>query len=312
MSREDMHLSIVAPAFNERGNLAEFIKKCLVGFSRTDVRGEIIIVDDGSSDGSADELRRLHEEYPDDLRVITHRKNMGLTQALRTGFRAALGTHIIWISPDLEAFPDDDIPIFVQGFEEGADVVAGVRLGRGDGKNLASSIYNFTCRKLFDLDLKDMNWMKGFKRECLEALELRGDWHRFILVMLHERGYKIVEKEMQWHHRTYGVSKFGLTRFPLSLLDALSIWFLFFFGKKPMRLFGGIALSSFAIALSIMIGLSVYYISTGAQVRPLFWSALVLALFSSQMLIFGFIGELSERIRDQVQNLQNELGNKRD
>ena len=229
--------SIVGPAYNESGNLEEYVLRCISAFEGTDISFEIIIINDGSSDNSEIILRQLLKKYENNLRVYCHRKNLGLTAALETGFHHSKGNKIIWISTDLESHPDEDIKTLINGFNEGADVVLGKRKGRNDGKNFASNTYNFIINLLFRLSLSDMNWIKGFKRECLDSLELRGDWHRFIVVMLHDKGFKIIEKEVNWYTRKYGVSKFGLSRFPKAIIDALSIWFLMKFGKKLMRIF---------------------------------------------------------------------------
>ncbi|MDG2272635.1 MAG: glycosyltransferase [Halioglobus sp.] len=297
-----MKISIVGPAMNEAGNLEEYVDRCLTGIRESNVAGEIIIVDDGSCDGTATVLQGLIDKHPDVVKGYMHRRNFGLTAALKTGFRYASGDYVIWISTDLEAHPDEDIPIFVEAFAAGADVVAGARVGRGDGKDLASKIYNVFCRQLFGLQLRDMNWLKGFRRECLEFLQLRGDWHRFILVMLHTEGFKIVERDMQWHTRRYGESKFGWMRFPRSLIDAVSIWFMLFFSRRPMRLFGAIGGCLLGFGFFIHAALAVIYIISSTQIRPLFWGAIGVELFAIQMIMTGFIGELLERVRDDLES----------
>lgn len=299
-----MKISVVGPAMNEAGNLEEYVDRCLAGMQAANVTGEIIIIDDGSSDDTSSVLQSLVDKHPEVVIGFAHRRNFGLTAALRTGFRHASGDYVIWISTDLEAHPDEDIPIFVDAFEAGADVVAGARVGRGDGKDLASKIYNAFCQKLFGLTLRDMNWLKGFKRECLAFLELRGDWHRFILVMLHIEGFSIVERDMQWHTRRYGESKFGWMRFPRSLIDAVSIWFMLFFSRRPMRLFGAIGGCLFFSGLVIHAALAMTYLISSTQIRPLFWGAIGLELFAIQMVMTGFIGELLERVRDDLESVE--------
>jgi glycosyltransferase involved in cell wall biosynthesis len=308
VNTQNIDVSIIGPAMNESGNIDEFVERCITGFKKAKVNGEIIIIDDGSSDGTRQVLIKQVECNPGLVRGFFHRRNMGLTQALKTGFQNSRGKYIIWISPDLEAHPDEDIPIFVSGFREGADVVAGARLERGDGKGFASKIYNIFCEKLFGLQLRDMNWTKGFRRECVDYLELRGDWHRFILVMLHLAGFKIIEKDVRWYSRKYGYSKFGILRFPRSMIDAISVWFMLFFSQRPMRLFGAIGGLTGIAGLLIHLYLILLYVSNGEQIRPLFWGASFLLLFALQMLILGFISELIERVRDDMESLQNKLG----
>ncbi len=307
-SEKLIDISIIGPAMNESGNLVEYVERCVKAFDLCKVSGEVIIIDDGSTDETSSTLHDLLKQYTGVLRCFRHRRNFGLTQALKTGFSNASGEKIIWISTDLESYPDEDIPIFLEGFNEGADVVVGYRQDRSDGKKLASRIYNFICNKLFGLKLRDMNWTKGFKRECLPFIHLRGDWHRFIVMMFHNAGFTIVEKEMKWHPRKYGQSKFGIMRFPRSFIDAISIWFLLFFSKKPMRLFGAIGAIFIGFGVLIHVFLIALYLVSSTQYRPIFWGALTAELMGLQFILFGFIAELIERVRDEVDTLKLSVG----
>jgi len=297
-------LSVVGPAFNEAHSLEEFVDRCLTGFAAVGVDGEILIVDDGSTDETNEIMRKLLGLHPNVVRCFMHRRNLGLTKAMKTGFENAGGEIILMLPTDLECHPDEDIPIFIEGFREGADVVACFRKSRGDGKIVLSKIYNVVSNWLFGMSLKDMNWIKGFRRECTATLEMRGDWHRFILMMLHTAGYRIIEKEVQWYPRRYGKSKFGKMRIPLSLVDAVSIWFMLTFSRKPMRLFGSMGIFSGILGVLIHLGLVIYYVAASTQIRPLFWTALVLELFAVQLVFFGFLTELIERVRDDMDAVQ--------
>lgn len=298
--------SIIGPVYNESENLEEYVSRCVSAFKGTNISFEIILIDDGSNDDTDQVLKKLLKKNDTYLKVYSHRKNLGLTPALETGFHYSKGKKIIWISTDLESYPDEDIKIMIDGFNEGVDVVLGVRKGRNDGKNFSSIIYNFIINSLFGLSLKDMNWIKGFKRECLDVLELRGDWHRFIVVMLHDKGFKIVEKEVNWYSRKYGLSKFGFSRFPKSVIDALSIWFLMKFGKKPMRIFATIGILFGLVGIILHLYLLIIFLNSGTQMRPIFYSALVLELFSFQFILFGFMAEMNERIRSEIKILSQE------
>lgn len=297
-------VSVVAPAKDEAGNLDEFVNRCLIAFAQLGIDGEIVIVDDGSVDGTGAVLQSLVDAHPTVVRGLSHRRNLGLTAALKTAFAHATGDIILWLSPDLESLPDEDIPILMSGFAEGAKVVAGARLGRGDGKGAASSVYNWVCWRLFGLKLRDMNWIKGFHRECLPFLHLRGDWHRFILVMLHLAGFSLVERDTHWHSRKYGQSKFGLMRFPRAFIDALSIWFLLRFSGKPMRLFGSVGLGLGLTGVLTHLALTVMFLAGAGQLRPLFWLALGAELAAVMLIMFGFVAEQIERLRDEVEDLR--------
>ena len=297
-------ISVIGPAKDEEGNLEEFVRRCLEAFAKLQVKGEVIIIDDGSVDGTARILQKLVDTHPDIVRGFRHRRNMGLTAALKTGFGKANGEVILWISPDLESHPDTDIPILYQGFLEGHDVVVGARIGRADGKSLASKIYNLICRWLFGLSLRDMNWIKGFRRECLSFLHMRGDWHRFIVIMLYLAGFSIVEKDTNWHNRVYGQSKFGLMRFPRAFIDAISIWFILNFSRKPMRFFGSAGGILAAGGILIHLGLVGLYILYEEQLRPLFLTAMLMEIMGIMLVMFGFIAELIERMRDEIDELR--------
>ena len=302
-------LTVVGPAMNEAGNLEEYVDRCFRAFGALKVNSELIIIDDGSTDDTVSVLQPLVNQYSPGLKVVSHRKNLGLTPALQTGFHHSNGDKIIWIPTDLESHPDEDIPLLYKELHKGADVVAGYRKGRGDGKSFSSKIYNVITRWLFGIRLKDMNWIKGFSRECLSSLYLRSDWHRFMLVMLNSAGFKIREVETQWYERGYGQSKFGLLRFPRSVLDLLSIWFLILFSKKPMRLFGFLGVFCMVLGTLFHLYLTGLYIMYSTQIRPLFWFALALEIFGIQFILFGFISELLERTRDNVLNIDRILRN---
>ena len=169
------------------------------------------------------------------LRVIHHRRNLGLTAALSTGFRAVRGDLVLFLPADLESDPETDIPLLLGKLHEGYDVVAGWRQGRKEGKVFASGIYNTVSRRLFGLTAHDMNWIKGFRREVIENLPpLRSDWHRFLLHIAAHEGYRIGEvpdRLAQAAGRALASS--GWRRIPISLLDVLVVKFLLTFSRAP-------------------------------------------------------------------------------
>ena len=301
----EIDVSIIGPAMNEGGNLEEYVERCFKAFTEHKLNAELIIIDDGSTDDTPSILQSLINKYSPKLIVLKHRRNLGITQSLQTGFYYARGKNIMWIPTDLEAHPDEDIPLLYHELAKGTDVIVGYRKGRADRKTFSSKFYNSITSLLFGLKLRDMNWIKGFKKECLSALHLRGDWHRFMLVMLHSAGFTIKEVETQWYKRKYGKSKFGYLRFPRSILDLLSIWFLILFSKKPMRLFGALGVICFSVGLVSHIYLVSLYILKHTQVRPLFWFALTAEMFGIQFILFGFISELIERVREKTTKVLN-------
>jgi glycosyltransferase involved in cell wall biosynthesis len=296
-------VSVLVPARDEAGNLPELVTRvdaAFAGLGLENGAGELVLVDDGSTDGTgaiADELCRT---YPF-LRVIHHRCNQGLTAALRTGFQTVRGDVVLFLPADLESDPVTDIPLLLGKLDEGYDVVAGWRQGRKEGKVFASGIYNAVSRWLFGLTAHDMNWIKAFRREVIETMPpLRSDWHRFLLHIAAQQGYRIGEVPTPWHRRRVGRSKYGLGRIPISLLDVLVVKFLLTFSKAPMRFFGGLGLIALLVSGLIYISLLWLWLSSATQMRPLFWAAGGLAIAGLLLFLIGFLAELivsqSERL----------------
>jgi len=301
-------VSVLVPARDEADNIPTLVEKVGRAFDALDVRGELVLVDDGSSDGTGDVAAALHGDYPF-LRLIRHRRNLGMTAALRTGFRAVRGEVIIILPADLQSDPEEDIPKLLGKLGEGYDVVAGWRQGRRESKVLASAIYNFVSRLLFDVQAHDMNWIKAFRREVLETLPpLRSDWHRFLLHIAAHQGYRIGEVRTNWYPRRAGKSKFGLGRIPISLLDVLVIRFLLTFSDAPMRFFGGLGLASLAVsALTYLVLAYLWFFQEHTQKRPIFWLAGGLALAGLLLILIGFVAELIVSYGERLEALERRM-----
>ncbi len=301
------------PAHNEAGNIPALLDKVAAAFAGPTMASracELVLVDDGSTDGTGDLTASLAGQYPF-LRLVRHRRNRGLTAALRTGFRTVRGEVIVFLPADLESDPEEDIPKLLAKLEEGYDVVAGWRQGRDDGKVFASGIYNRVSERLFDVHVHDMNWIKAFRREVIESLPpLRSDWHRFLLQIAAHQGFRIGETPTTWYRRRAGRSKYGLGRIPVSFLDVLVVWFLLTFSQAPMRFFGGMGLALLVVAGVTYAGLAAYYILAQTQIRPVFIAASVLGLAGLLLFLIGFIAELivsqSEQIREMEYRMMND------
>jgi glycosyltransferase involved in cell wall biosynthesis len=300
-------VSVLIPARNEVANipmLLEKVGRAFTGQALCDRACELVLVDDGSTDGTGDLAASLASDYPF-LRLVRHRRNRGLTAALRTGFRAVRGELIVFLPADLESDPEEDIPKLLARLEEGYDVVAGWRQGRDDGKVFASGIYNRVSQRLFNVHVHDMNWIKAFRREVMEALPpLRSDWHRFLLQIAAHQGFRIGETPTTWHRRQSGRSKYGLGRIPVSFLDVLVVWFLLTFSQAPMRFFGGMGLALLAVAGVTYFGLAAYYLVAQTQIRPVFIAASVLGLAGLLLILVGFIAELIVSQSEQIRELE--------
>lgn len=302
------YVSVFIPARNEAGNIPPLMEKIARAFQDNALDGEVIFVDDGSTDATWQEAVAASEKYPF-LRLYRHRRSFGLTEAMRTGFRHVRGNVIIFLPSDLESDPEEDIPKLLAKLNEGYDVVAGWRQGRNDGKVLASQIYNAVSRALFGLQAHDMNWIKAFRREVLDDLHLRSDWHRFILHIAASKGYKIGEAPVNFYPRQKGKSNYGFARIPISFLDVLVVKFLMTFSRKPMLFFGGLGGLSILIALLIWVYLTLLYLNTpgNMQQRPLFTFAGFIFVAGILLFIGGFLAELVVSQADRLEDMERAL-----
>lgn len=228
---------------------------------------------------------------------------------MRTGFRHVRGEVVIFLPSDLESDPEEDIPKLLDKLNEGYDVVAGWRQGRNDGKLFASQIYNAVSRALFGLKAHDMNWIKALRREVLDDLHLRSDWHRFILHIAASKGYRIGEVPVNFYPRQKGKSNYGFARIPVSFLDVLVVKFLMTFSHKPMLFFGGLGGLSILVALLTWLYLTVLYFNTpgNMQQRPLFSFAGFLFVAGILLFIGGFLAELVASQADRLEDLERTM-----
>jgi glycosyltransferase involved in cell wall biosynthesis len=297
-------ISVLVPARNEQGNIGTVVEKSLRAFDRLGLDGEVLVVDDGSTDSTrAEALACAGRDGR--VRVLSHRINMGLTAALRTGFRHADGDVVIFIPGDMESDPEEDLPRLLSTMAEGYDVVAGWRQGRNDNKVFASHIYNWVSGRLFHVTAHDMNWIKAFRREVVEALPpLRSDWHRFLLMIASSQGFSIGEVQTPYQPRQRGRSKYGFARIPISFLDVLVVKFLLTFSKKPMLFFGALGSGFAGIGVLIYGYLLVLWLTLGKQQRPLFWFAGVLGLAGLLLFLVGFVAELIVSQQEHIEELE--------
>jgi len=302
---EPPRVSVIFPALNEAESLPLLFKKTLRAFEATDQRGEIVLVDDGSTDNTQEVAQREAERIPN-LRVVRHRRNLGLTRALMTGFEAAGGDIIVFLCSDLQSDPEEDIPKLLAEIEAGSDVALGWRQGRRDGRILVSKLYHMLSRVLFGIAAHDMNWIKAFRREVVENMKLRSDWHRYIAVLAASEGYKISEVKTQCHPRRYGKSRFSRRRILAGFFDLLAVKFQVSFADRPMSFFGSAGLALLTVAGVIgLYGVTRFVISRGQyKALSVTYFAFVSSLLGGLGLFaLGFLGELLVSIRDELRDL---------
>jgi glycosyltransferase involved in cell wall biosynthesis len=299
-------VSVVVPAHNEETTVARFVAKTAKAFAQVGGDWELVYVDDGSSDGTAAAVAAAAEAEPH-VRLVRQRRQLGLTEALNRGFREARGEVIVFLPADLESDPEIDVPILLDKLDEGYDVVAGWRQGRRDGKRVASKLANVTCRWLFGLDVHDLNWIKAFRREVTDALSMRSSWHRYILVLAHNEGYRIGEVKVPYKQRESGRSKFGFGRLPVSLMDVVTLKFLLTFQRKPILFFGAIGAGMMSASLLVLGWLAYLWFSSHTQQRPILLAAGIGMLAGLLVVLVGFLAELVVNVSERVERLERRL-----
>lgn len=268
---------------------------------------ELIMVDDGSRDGSWKKIRELSERNKN-IRAVSFRRNYGKSAALYTGFNLAEGRVVVTMDADLQDSPEEIPQMYDMVVSQGYDIVSGWKQHRKDNKltkNLPSKLYNATARWITGIKLHDMNCgLKAYKNEVIKNIEVYGEMHRYIPYLAKNAGFdRITEKPVYHQKRKYGKSKFGLERFVNGFLDLLSLWFLSTFGKKPMHFFGFTGLVTFFIGGIIAIWLIIEKLvnqAHGLRFRPvtdqpLFYLALVALVVGIMLFLAGFICEMISR-----------------
>lgn len=302
-----MDLSIVISLFNEAESLDELLERIHTELSEKQLTYEVIMVDDGSTDGSWEKICALKQTYGN-VRGIRFRRNYGKSAALYCGFEAAEGDIVVTMDADLQDDPAEIPEMMRMIREEGYDLVSGWKKKRYDNaltKNIPSKIYNWAARKVTGIKLHDMNCgLKAYRKEVVKDIEVYGEMHRFIPYLAKNAGYeKIGEKVVKHQARKYGVSKFGMERFMNGFLDLMTIWFLQKFGRKPMHLFGVIGTLMFIAGFICSVWLIVEKLvrqSHGLSFRqvadqPLFYVAIVCLLIGVMLFLTGFLAELISR-----------------
>jgi glycosyltransferase involved in cell wall biosynthesis len=299
-------VSVLVPAKDEAENLAEFVRQAREALLPLPYTCELVIVDDGSVDGTAAVLRDLAGKHPF-LRLVTHRSQRGIADALRTAADHARGRVLVFYPADLQYRPAD-IPGLVQPILAGeADIVTGIKQGHYE-KRLVSWVYNTLCRWLFGVRVTDLNSVKAYRREVMEALPTRPDWHRFMVVIAAADGFRLAERPVPLYPRQAGKSKFGLGRIPVGVLDLVSVWFQLRFGRKPMLLFG--VSGAVLFVLGFVVGMVALWLRFGpAHVgfRPLLDLIMVLVISGVSLFGFGFVGEMVAGLREDLRRLERDL-----
>ncbi len=302
-----MDISVIVPLLNEAESLPELTAWIERVMSEHKFSYEVIMVDDGSTDESWSVIQELHANNPA-IKGIKFRRNYGKSAALNTAFEACQGDVVITMDADLQDSPDEIPELFRMIKEDGYDLVSGWKKVRYDSKlakNIPSKFFNWTTRRMSDIQLHDFNCgLKAYKKDVVKSIEVYSEMHRYIPVIAKWAGFtKIGEKVVIHQKRKHGVSKFGWNRFINGYLDLLTVSFMSKFGKKPMHFFGSLGSLSFLIGIIITIVLiaqKLYRLSHQVVFRqvtdqPLFYLALLAMVFGSMLFLAGYLAELVVR-----------------
>ena len=300
-------VSVLVPAKDEAENLPLFMEQAAITFGAdASTRYEVVVIDDGSTDDTARVLRDLQGRYSF-LRVARHRSQRGIADALRTGYLHANGQVLVFYPADLQ-FKPEDIPKLVAPILTGsADLVTGFKQGDYD-KQFVSGVYNRLSRALFDVRVKDLNSVKAYRREIMDTLPVRPDWHRYMVVIAADHGFTIGEVPVPLYPRHAGKSKFSSwRRIPIGVLDMLSVWFELRFGKKPLLLFGMLGAALFAVGALAGVVAMIVLLVTGVGLRSIWTVIQTCLVLGSVFFATGLLGEQVAGQRAELRELRRRL-----
>lgn len=303
--RSGVDVSVLVPAKDEAENLPLFLELCDATIRTQTARYEVIVVDDGSTDGTARVLEELKARYAF-LRTVRHRSQRGIADALRSGYLAATADVLVFYPADLQ-FKPEDIPRLVAPILAGeADMVTGFKQGSYE-KAFVSRVYNALSRVLFRIPVRDLNNVKAYRREIMEGQPARPDWHRYMIVLAAAQGFTVTEVPVPLYPRHAGRSKFGLSRIPVGVLDLLSVWFELRFAQKPLMAFGMLGAALFAVGFfSGVLALALYF-GKGIGVRAVWTIIQTCLLLGSVFFATGLLGEQIAVLRAEQRELQRRL-----
>lgn len=287
-------VSAVVPLYNEEANVGPLVERLRAALASLGLPYELVLVDDGSSDGTLAALREAAATAPP-VRVVSLRTNVGKSAALCAGFAHARGEALVMLDGDLQDEPEE-IPRLLAELAAGHDLVNGWKWPRHDpwSKTWPSGLFNAVVRRVSGLRLHDFNCgLKAFRAEVVREVPLYGELHRYIPVLAARRGFRVTEIRVTHHARRSGVSKFGAERFLRGLLDLVTVSFLTRYGRRPLHLFGGLGLACFGIGVGVLAYLAAqWFAGQGIGHRPLLTLGVLMALIGMQWTTFGLLAEM--------------------
>jgi len=300
-----LDLSVVVPIFNEEENVSALHREVVAALDACEIEYELILVDDGSTDGS---LRLLREIAAGDMRVkvISFRRNFGQTAAMAAGFDVAAGKVVVPMDGDLQNDPAD-IPKLLSKINEGYDVVSGWRRDRKDAflnRTLPSILANRFISGMTGIRLHDYGCtLKAYRREVLDGINLYGEMHRFVPALVSQFGAKVTELPVGHRPRLHGTSKYGISRTMRVILDLFTVKFLLNYSTRPIQLFGRLGI--YTLFASLLTGGATVYMKlfhhTSMNRNPLLLLTAFLIFMGIQFIVLGLLGELNARTYYEAQ-----------
>lgn len=291
-------VSVVVPAYNEAENIVPLVQELAQVLPRD---YEVVIVDDGSTDATRVTAEAMAKVYSF-LKVVGYARNQGKTEAMLVGAEAARGDILVVFDADLQFAPADILRL-VDEIGKGADMCVGRKQGDYE-KRFVSGIYNGLARRMFHLKVHDINAVKAFRREVLESMALRKDWHRYLVPLAAARSFKISEIPVQLFPRRFGEAKYGSPlRVFVGFFDLVAVWFQLTFMRKPMLYFG--IMGTIFGGLGIVVGIVAIVLRIfGHGFRPLLYLVMLLVLAGIMLFALGFLAEMIAGMSDRLARLE--------
>ena len=295
----DLDLSLVIPVYNERDNLAPLVSEITASLRGAGWRYEVLMVDDGSTDGSADALATLRRGHPE-LRIVRLARNAGQTAAMDAGFHRARGRIVVTLDADLQNDPAD-VALLLAKLDEGYDIVSGWRIRRKDrlvSKRLPSRLANWIISRATRIKLHDYGCtIKAYRAEVLKSIKLYGEMHRFIPAIASMIGVTIAEVPVNHRPRTRGKSKYNISKSVRVFLDLLTVKFLLSYSTRPLQIFGlfGLLAGGAGGILGLILSYQRLVLRQGIGNRPLLLLAILLLVVGFQFVTMGLLGEIMVR-----------------
>ncbi len=299
-------LTVIVPLYNEEESLPLLLDQLYEALSDRHLHAlfdqpfsfEVLMVDDGSTDGSASVIREQIDCRPE-VKLVSFQKNFGKTAALAAGFNYAAGEYVVTLDADLQ---DDPFAVqqLIEKLQEGYDLVSGWKQKRRDpwSKTFPSRIFNVTTRIFTGIDLHDFNCgLKAYRRNVVKSLELHGEMHRYIPVLLHWKGFRVTEIPVKHNPRRHGKTKYGPSRVFPGLFDFFTVLFITRYLRQPMHFFGMLSLLSFlaGFGISLYVTIGKIFFNEAVVNRPILFLGILLIIIAVQFFSLGLLGEMLTR-----------------